>query len=104
MTNWTEYDKKYPHHHKLYPMLGLKAGQHLPDEGLPITLANGRCYRVLPKAETPVPNAHKGRPHRVQGMCDGCMQWIPAGRLNQHEPKCVKKWQQALVAAPAQAS
>lgn len=67
------------HHTKLYPLLGLKVGHHLPVEGsdTSIWIDNVEVW-IDPKID-------KRRRHRVMCRCPHCG-WVgSAGRLHQHQ-------------------
>ena len=64
----------------LYPLLGLKPGHHLPDEGTLPREINGVTVWVLPK----VVYAGRRAPHRVMARCPKCSGIIPFGKLGQH--------------------
>lgn len=69
---------RYLQHHELYPLLGLKPGQHLPKEGFRIVV-QGKMYYCDPAQE-------KGRrsKHRIKTGCPKCGLLIPFGRMGQH--------------------
>ena len=69
---------RFMHHHELYPLLGLKPGQHLPDEGFDKTVQGIRFFCEL--------KSNKGRrsPHRIKIECLQCNRWLPFGRFGQH--------------------
>lgn len=64
----------------LLAMLGLKAGGHLPTDGMAERLIDGVRVYVAPK----VAGNRRVRGHRVYAICD-CGRHIPVGRLHQHK-------------------
>lgn len=72
---------RFVQHHELYPLLDLKRGAHLPDEGFMKSLRVG--LRVVTYKCEPI-----GVPgQRVKFACD-CGRWIPFGRAGQHLRAC----------------
>jgi len=63
-------------HHEIYPLLGLRVGQHLPPDGFD-RVVNGLRFICEPASETP------RRPHRLFVQCT-CDRLIPFGRIGQH--------------------
>lgn len=68
---------RFMQHFQLYPLLGIKSGDHLPREGFSKEIG-GVAITVLPAAG-------KGRrsSHRVMVHCT-CGRKIPFGRMGQH--------------------
>jgi hypothetical protein len=72
--------------------LGLKAGGHLPKEGMPERVIQGIRVYVKPAPESVVVVKHFGKRvgilkrsnHRVMAICPGCKRHLSAGRLHQH--------------------
>lgn len=84
--------KKYPQWvasgTELREMLGLKPSGHLPPEGL---IAEVQGYKVEVVSEAKMEAFYEGyakKPHRIFAQCKTCRTFIPAGRLQQHEPAC----------------
>lgn len=71
---------RYVQHHELYPMLGLKVGQHLPDEGFRKEV-DGKMVYCDPVQKIAGRNSSK---HRIKIGCDKCGVLIPFGRMGQH--------------------
>lgn len=71
--------KWFPHHHELYPELGLKPGHPLPADGFEARQVQGWVFKCLPASG-------KGRrsPHRLLMLCPHCDFWLPFGRYVQH--------------------
>ena len=63
--------------YELRGRLGLKAGHHLPKEGLPPQDVDGMTVYVAPMTDP------RHRRHRVLVICQ-CGEHVPAGRLHQH--------------------
>lgn len=78
------------HSGEMMEALGLKAGHHLPAEGMPERLIQGvRVYVLAAK-----PTAHKSSAHRVMAVCPACERHMSAGRLaSQHWKHCPKRAQ-----------
>ena len=75
-------------HHELYPLLGLKSGSHLPDEGFGPVEVQGITFVCRP-AGRPTKRRWDGtwaKPckHRIYYLCEVCERWIPFGRAGQH--------------------
>lgn len=81
---------RYLHHHELYPLLGLKSGQHLPDEGFgPRQVShNGSTATFICD---PVTDKCRRSPHRIKVACEYCNKFIPFGRFSQHIRACRQK-------------
>jgi hypothetical protein len=75
---------RYLQHHELYPLLGLKPGQHLPYYGFEV-IVRGVHLRCDPASQ-------KGRrsKHRLKVLCS-CGRYIPFGRYGQHHKACQKE-------------
>jgi hypothetical protein len=74
--------------HHLYPMLGLRATQHLPKEGLPPQIIQGIKVWVAPAVARA--DGRKSSTHRVLAECPLCLQVLSAGRLHQHVCKAAR--------------
>lgn len=70
----------FPHHHTLYPMLGLKPGHKLPAEGFASRQVQGVSFKCLPAS----PGKGRRSPHRLMMLCPVCNIWLPFGRYVQH--------------------
>ena len=74
------------------PLLGLRSGQHLPDEGMAPRIVDGVKVWVLPirpfeERTYPVLGhvRRNGLQLRVRCECPNCGQEVPVGRLAQHQ-------------------
>lgn len=65
-------------HHELYPLIGLKPGQHLPKEGF-----NHIVGTTLVRCEPATNNGRRSK-HRIKVDCPKCGRLIPFGRIGQH--------------------
>lgn len=71
------------HVSQLYPLLGLKPGQHLPKDGtMVITRLGDTDVTILAKGPE-----ETNRRHRVIARCNLCSKWFPFGRLAQHQKR-----------------
>lgn len=62
--------------------LGLRAGGHLPAEGMPERVVEGWAVWVTPEV---VDKRHRhGSAHRVMARCPGCHKELSLGRMGQH--------------------
>lgn len=74
---------------ELMEALGLKAGGHLPDQGMPPVQIEGVTVYVLPKSAST--GGRKSSKHRVMAVCPVCNRHMSAGRLaSQHYRKMHK--------------
>lgn len=81
--------------------LGLRAGGHLPAEGMPERLIQGVRVYVLPAVGHMPPMVaamtggycpRKSSAHRVMAVCPACERHMSAGRLaSQHWKHCPKR-------------
>ena len=69
------------HSPEMMETLGLKAGAHLPPEGMPERLIQGVKVWVTPYVEG---RPRKSSIHRVMCKCPSCERVLSAGRLHQH--------------------
>jgi hypothetical protein len=74
---------QYVQAYELYPLLGLKPGQHLPDEGFRKEV-QGKMVYCDPVVKVAGRNSSK---HRIKVGCDLCGHLIPFGRMGQHVKK-----------------
>lgn len=70
----TEYGR-WMQHHQLYPLLGMKAGDHLPKEGFTKVIDG---VRIICEPATGARSKH-----RLKVNCS-CGKLIPFGRMGQH--------------------
>lgn len=71
-------------HFTLYPKLGYKHGQHLPNTNhMHYTTVDGTRYRIDPPT---------GGKHRVKYQCPVCSKWYGFGRRTQHERACIQQY------------
>lgn len=66
------------HHYELYPLLGLRVGQHLGPEGWRKEVRGKMFYC------DPASNRGHNSKHRIKVGCDICGVLIPFGRVEQH--------------------
>jgi hypothetical protein len=82
MTKLSFHRPDYPawpaHASTMYEMLGHNPKRHLPDEGLPGRMIQGKWVWVRSRADTP-----RGQ-HRVMTECPICLRVCQAGKLFQH--------------------
>lgn len=71
------YRNGFVHHHELYPLLGLRRGQHLPPEGFPFREVQGVKFMCLPATGA-------RSKHRILYICEACGRAVPFGRAAQH--------------------
>jgi hypothetical protein len=80
---------RWMNHDELYPLLGLKPSNPLPDEGFEDRCVwDERGNRHVLFSCSPVDQAKKGKrggkPQRIKYLCWGCNYWVPFGRAGQH--------------------
>lgn len=72
------YEPRRAHARTMYELLGHDPDKHLPDEGLPGRMIQGKWVWVRSRADTP-----RGQ-HRVLTECPTCLQIVQAGKLFMH--------------------
>jgi hypothetical protein len=76
------------HSDEIMKTLELKAGGHLPKEGMPIRKIQDIQVYVRPsydyKKNNPLIKVRKSSTHRVIAICPSCGRHLSAGRLHQH--------------------
>lgn len=87
---YASYGKRPMHSGELMQELGLRAGGHLPAEGMPAREINGVTVYVLPaNGPDTTSRRNKSSKHRVMAICPDCQRHMSAGRLtSQHYKHC----------------
>ena len=80
--------RQYLHHDKIRAAMGLP--KKLPRTGMEPKCINGVWYFLLSSFNAP----RKTSKHRMYAICPSCGNYVPAGRLHQHEGSqtCEDAW------------